>query len=82
MSTHTATGRKPKTGELLTNAIVYLLLTAGGIIMAVPFLWMLSTSLKPDGEVFSYPPEWIPSTIAWENYQLIFTDAKDRKSVV
>ncbi|MDQ6419604.1 carbohydrate ABC transporter permease [Paenibacillus sp. LHD-117] len=76
MSTQTATGRRElKKGEFLTNTVVYLLLIFGGIIMAVPFLWMLSTSLKPDGEVFSYPPQWIPSTIAWENYKLIFTDA-------
>jgi len=75
MSSHTATGRKFSPGELLTRAVVYLLLIAGGIAMAVPFLWMLSTSLKPDGEVFSYPPQWIPSTIAWENYRILFEDA-------
>jgi len=75
MSSHTATRRRFSPGELLTRAVVYLLLIAGGIAMAVPFLWMLSTSLKPDGEVFSYPPQWIPSTIAWENYRILFEDA-------
>ena len=66
MSTTTATGRKVKTGATLANTVVYLLMIIGGVIMAVPFLWMLSTSLKPDGEVFSYPPQWIPSTFAWD----------------
>lgn len=36
--------------------------------MLMPFAWMLSTSLKPQNEVFSYPPQWIPSTLLWENY--------------
>jgi len=75
MRSHTATGRSFSIGALLARTIIYLLLIAGGIIMAVPFLWMVSTSLKPDGEIFSYPPQWIPSTIAWENYRIIFEEA-------
>ncbi|HZG83891.1 carbohydrate ABC transporter permease [Paenibacillus sp.] len=75
MNSHTTIGRRLGPGEILVRAVVYLLLIAGGVVMAVPFLWMLSTSLKPDGEVFSYPPQWIPSSIAWENYRIIFEDA-------
>ncbi|MBA2123944.1 sugar ABC transporter permease [bacterium Unc6] len=36
--------------------------------MLVPFLWMLSTSLKEAGAVFTFPPQWIPSPIVWRNY--------------
>jgi multiple sugar transport system permease protein len=74
VSTAVAT-RKKGLAETVRDAVVYILLAIGGVIMAVPFLWMLSTSLKPDGEVFSYPPQWISSTFAWENYSLIFQDA-------
>lgn len=37
--------------------------------MLVPFAWMLSTSLKEPGDIFIYPPQWIPQPVRWENYQ-------------
>ena len=42
------------------------LITFGGI-MVYPLLWLLSSSLKPDSEIFS-TVGLIPSRIAWENY--------------
>lgn len=44
------------------------LLIAGGILMMVPFLWMISTSLKTRAEVFATPPALIPAQPRWENY--------------
>ncbi len=38
-----------------------------------PILWMLSTSLKPDDELFTEEIRWIPQRIAWENYQNALT---------
>ena len=43
-------------------------LLLGSLLMLTPFLWMLSTSLKLPPEIFTYPPVWIPSDIAWANY--------------
>jgi len=56
--------RRPTPGILALHA----LLIAGSVIMLLPFAWMLSTSLKLPPETFTYPPVWIPSTIAWQNY--------------
>jgi multiple sugar transport system permease protein len=36
--------------------------------MLLPFVWMLSTSLKTPSSVFVYPPEWIPNPVQWKNY--------------
>ena len=36
--------------------------------MIVPFLWMLSTSLKEPEDVFTFPPKWVPDPVVWENY--------------
>ncbi|NPV09808.1 MAG: carbohydrate ABC transporter permease [Anaerolineae bacterium] len=36
--------------------------------MLVPFFWLVSTSLKPTGREFTYPPEWIPRPAVWRNY--------------
>jgi len=44
------------------------ILIGGSMVMLLPFVWMLSTSLKEPREIFTYPPLWIPSRFAWENY--------------
>jgi multiple sugar transport system permease protein len=53
----------------LKRLSLHVLLLAGSVVMLVPFAWMLSTSLKEPGDVFVYPPQWIPEPVQWENYQ-------------
>ncbi len=36
--------------------------------MLVPLAWMVSTSLKAPGDIFTYPPQWIPQPLMWSNY--------------
>lgn len=64
--------RHGRRGRLLRNLGVYLVLAIGGISMVAPFLWMLTTSLKNAGEVFSFQKnwwmEWIPTSFVWRNY--------------
>jgi multiple sugar transport system permease protein len=48
------------------------LLTLGVLPLLIPLVWMLSTSLKPEFDVFSYPPQIIPARIRWQNYLDIF----------
>jgi multiple sugar transport system permease protein len=52
----------------LENSLIHLILVLGAVVTVMPFAWMISTSLKNQNEVFSYPPEWIPSAFVWENY--------------
>ncbi len=51
---------------------IYLLLGFGAVTMVAPFLWMVSTSLKEPGAVFSYQKEWwkewLPLSFVWRNY--------------
>jgi multiple sugar transport system permease protein len=54
--------------RLLHQGIAYLLLFALGLLMALPFLWMVSTALKPDALVFRIPPEWFPRPWVWRNF--------------
>ena len=49
------------------------MLLAGTVIISVPFFWMISTSLKPQMDVYLFPPRWIPDPIQWENYQQVMT---------
>lgn len=64
-----------RTNERLRKTAAYLFLICGSIVMAVPFLWMLSTSLKDQGTVFEMPPKWIPEHFEWDNYKVVLTEA-------
>jgi ABC-type glycerol-3-phosphate transport system permease component len=50
----------------------YAILTAFGALFLIPFVWVLSTSLKGNEQIFTIPPEWIPTRIRWENYVEVF----------
>lgn len=50
--------------------IAYLFLILGSIFFLLPLLWMFSTSLKPDSEVFEFPPRFLPTSWDWNNYYL------------
>jgi multiple sugar transport system permease protein len=54
--------------RLSKSIIVHGLLLALAATMVVPFVWMVMTSLKDGGEVFTVPLEWLPRTWHWENY--------------
>jgi multiple sugar transport system permease protein len=50
--------------------LLYILVVGGALIYAMPFIWMLSTSVKPQAEIFLIPPRWLPSVWQWRNYTL------------
>jgi multiple sugar transport system permease protein len=52
--------------------VLYLLLVIGAASMLVPFLWMLSTSLKPDQYVLSMPPQLLPRPLTLASYIRLF----------
>ena len=49
------------------------LLTLFVIAFMAPLVWMLVTSLKPGGEVFSSPPRMVGSQVLWSNYLEVWT---------
>lgn len=54
------------------KGIIYIILIIGSLLMLLPFLWMISSSLKLESEVFKYPIQWIPKIPQWENYLIVF----------
>lgn len=50
------------------RGVVVALLVGLSIVFAAPLLWMVSTSLKADPEVFADPAVWIPHRLLWQNY--------------
>jgi multiple sugar transport system permease protein len=52
-----------------SRTAVYAAILAGAVVFIIPFLWMISTSLKQELKVFVFPPQFIPDPIMWENYR-------------
>ena len=61
------------TGQKILKVLLYIFLILMAAVMLLPFLWMLSASLKQDRDVFTFPIQWIPADPEWSNYQRIWT---------
>lgn len=55
------------------KTITYILLTLVSLVVLVPFLWMLTTSLKTNTEASTYPPSLFPAVFQWHDYSDVFT---------
>lgn len=58
--------------KTIKKIIIYLVAVVLGIIMAIPFFWMLSTSFKPYEEIFALPIRIIPENLVITNYLQVF----------
>lgn len=54
--------------SLLPRLLLHLVLLTVGILFLLPFIWSISTSLKPMADLFQVTPKLIPSEIRWQNY--------------
>jgi multiple sugar transport system permease protein len=68
MATHAQSTNRRRRRFRPNQLFLHAALIAGSVVMLLPFAWMLSTSLKRPPEIFMYPPIWIPSQVAWDNY--------------
>ena len=68
-------GAVRKDGRYFVKRILlYMLILALAAVMLVPFLWMISASLKLNKDVFTYPVKWIPEKLEWSNYSKIWKE--------
>jgi len=56
----------------ISGVVIFIMLCLMALIMLVPFAWMLSSSLKLNRDVFTYPMRWIPEDPVWMNYYTIW----------
>ena len=56
----------------IKSVLKYIPLCLAGLFFFVPFIWLISTSLKSSDQIFSYPPEWIPKPAKFSNYREAF----------
>lgn len=70
--------KKQSIRKLRANILRYLALAAGTIICTLPMIYMISTSLRPNGALYEYPPRFFPKweALTIENYQYILSQSK------
>ncbi|NLY29439.1 MAG: carbohydrate ABC transporter permease [Firmicutes bacterium] len=53
--------------KVLGRYLAYTLLICTAITTIFPFFWMVSTALKPDNELYRFPPNLVPKKVMWSN---------------
>jgi multiple sugar transport system permease protein len=48
--------------------LVFVTCLAISVVLMAPFAWLVRSSLMDAGQVFEFPPRWIPSPFVWSNY--------------
>ena len=71
--TQAAAGRVSTNRFDTSRFLTYVLLVLITLSMLLPFAWMLSSSLKLNKDVFTFPMQWIPEEPRWANYSTIWT---------
>lgn len=64
--------RSSKAKQYTGKIFLYVVLIILSLCMLVPFVWMMSSSLKLSKDVFTFPIQWIPDVLHWENYRIIW----------
>ncbi|WP_240702898.1 carbohydrate ABC transporter permease [Cohnella luojiensis] len=64
---------RKKRNSALLKTIITIVMAVFAVIMVIPFIWMISTSFKVNGDVFKYPIDWIPKKWHFENYREVWT---------
>ena len=59
-------------GEVILRVLLYLTVTVGAVLFAIPFYWMIRTAVMPMFQIYTFPPEWIPAELHLENFQTPF----------
>jgi ABC-type glycerol-3-phosphate transport system permease component len=55
-------------GDRTWRLFIWVILIVGAIVMILPFVWLVSSSLKEENQIFQFPPVWIPDPVRWQNY--------------
>ncbi len=60
-------------GERWWRLLIWGVLISGACVMLLPFLWLVSSSVKEELAIFRYPPQWIPDPVKLSNYVEMWT---------
>jgi len=60
--------RRSGTSLELGQLVSYALMALAVAVIGLPLLWMLLGSLKTNQEIYTMPPQWLPTEWRWENF--------------
>ncbi len=63
-----------KTRRLIGKILIYIIILLLSFIFIMPLVWILSTSVKPDDQIFKMPPVLIPQPLTFDHYVRAFTE--------
>lgn len=64
--------RRERLRRWLGRGLLYAMTLAGALLFVTPFMWTLLSSLKTPGELYTYPPRWLPAAPQFGNYRTVF----------
>ena len=70
--------KRKNPAKIADAAVRYLLLAVGTVVFTLPMIYMISTSLRPNGALYEYPPRFFPKweALTLENYDYILHQSK------
>jgi multiple sugar transport system permease protein len=66
--------REHRIDRIVRSIILYTLLVGLSLLFLFPFFWMILSALKPQYQIYIWPPKWIPNPIQWSNFKDVFSD--------
>src|SRR5215217_4569995 len=54
--------------RVFRTVVFHLILGCGALLICIPLIWMVTTSLKAPNRIFEVPIQWIPWEFRWQNY--------------
>lgn len=60
--------------RVVGRAILWAFMFVASMMVLLPILWTVSTSLRFPRESFSLPPKWLPTDFQWQNYVQVFEE--------
>jgi multiple sugar transport system permease protein len=61
--------------QVVGRVLLYVVMLIAAAAILVPFVWMVTSSLKNNTQVFTVPIQWLPDPVVWQNYLDIWTKA-------
>ncbi|ACS99242.1 carbohydrate ABC transporter permease [Paenibacillus sp. JDR-2] len=73
MSAHAKSGSSASKNDLALKWALGALLTIGGILVILPFIWMILSAFKSESEMQNIPPTFLPVDATFDNFKHLFT---------
>jgi multiple sugar transport system permease protein len=66
------TPKRKREGRSWRALAAYVILVPGAILFVAPLAWLVSASFQPVGDIFSWPPQWVPENPTIDGYKHFF----------